>query len=494
MWEVSASVYGDTHQTQVNLDDLDSHAQALYQVGRQLEVLGNAWSCAVLQIGSLASRAVWCTSGNSPEFYNVNRSIIQHSTMNVQSLISACNTQARRTHDLAQRCTNIAQLLWRARGVYSDAEYRTLAFIGRAIQSTVTISPVGSVLGGIISAGTSLAYGALKEGGYNGAYAVSGTAWAHEGVVAAVAQGIGQIPTFPLVTGLMHSNESNRAASRLAPLAQGVAWSLQSDNLRVTQLTPSKVASEKVHSLSAALEHLDTLSDPTYSGLPHSTLSIQRYRNDSGGNSWLVTIPGTQSETDSPLGWAQNVQLMSDNDNQRMQAASARFVLSAMEQAGIQPQDKVALVGHSQGGIVAATLASQSNVAYRIEHIVTAGSPIANHPIPSSTWVTSVEVEDELVSALDGAPNPTRQSWITVRGKVQPKSVTTATVSKYMAATVLNSGDNKELPHGMNYQRATWQSAQDLGAPDTEEHDEHFCKTISGELQESLYFQGRMVP
>jgi pimeloyl-ACP methyl ester carboxylesterase len=176
-----------------------------------------------------------------------------------------------------------------------------------------------------------------------------------------------------------------------------------------------------------------------------------------------------------------------------MQAASARFVLSAMEQAGIQAGERVALVGHSQGGIVAAAIASHENLAYRIDHIVTAGSPIANHPIPNSTWVTSVEIEDEVVSALDGAPNQQRDAWITVRGKVS-KSQENSDASKYLSTLVSGSGTAKLLPHGMNYHRAAWQSVMDLGSVDAQEHDEHFSETISGELEESMFFHGQMTP
>ena len=42
----------------------------------------------------------------------------------------------------------------------------------------------------------------------------------------------------------------------------------------------------------------------------------------------------------------------------------------------------MAIVGHSQGGIVAAALASDLKDSYAIDHVVTAGSPVANHPIP----------------------------------------------------------------------------------------------------------------
>lgn len=80
----------------------------------------------------------------------------------------------------------------------------------------------------------------------------------------------------------------------------------------------------------------------------------------------------------------------------------------------------MALIGHSQGGIVAATLASDWAEEYTIEHVVTAGSPVANHPIPQRTWVTSVEIDDELVAALDGAANPVTDNWLTVQGHVSP--------------------------------------------------------------------------
>ena len=51
----------------------------------------------------------------------------------------------------------------------------------------------------------------------------------------------------------------------------------------------------------------------------------------------------------------------------------------------------------------AAAIAADMSEEYTIEHVVTAGSPVANHPIPPSTWVTSIEIGDELVAALGGA-------------------------------------------------------------------------------------------
>jgi pimeloyl-ACP methyl ester carboxylesterase len=493
MWDISASIYGDSHRLRVDLDDLEAQARRVQDVGNRLAALGNAWSCTLIQLESVNTRAVLCASRYADVASVMNSPNVRHSTMNVRSLISTCSIQAQLNHDLAERCSQLAQLLRRARGVYSDAEYQTLAIIGRATQSVFSASPIGAFMGTLICSGASLTSGALAEGSFNANYAISGTSWAHEGLVAALSQRLAQVPSFPILEGLVRSDESNQAASRLTPIAQAVALGIQGGTLTVTRVVPQAFTSYGVDNVTAALRHLDQLGDTGSSGLPQSTLSIHRYTSSSGERRWLVTIPGTQADRHSPLGWAQNVQLMSTSDSQRMQAASARFVLSAMEQAGIQAGERVALVGHSQGGIVAAAIASHENLAYRIDHIVTAGSPIANHPIPNSTWVTSVEIEDEVVSALDGAPNQQRDAWITVRGKVS-KSQENSDASKYLSTLVSGSGTAKLLPHGMNYHRAAWQSVMDLGSVDAQEHDEHFSETISGELEESMFFHGQMTP
>ena len=102
--------------------------------------------------------------------------------------------------------------------------------------------------------------------------------------------------------------------------------------------------------------------------------------------------------------------------------ADRRKEQEAMKQAGFKSNEPGALIGHSQGGIVAATIASDLKDDYDIEHVVTAGSPVANHPIPEKTWVTSEEMDDELVAALDGAANPSSDHWLTVRGTASKSS------------------------------------------------------------------------
>ena len=103
--------------------------------------------------------------------------------------------------------------------------------------------------------------------------------------------------------------------------------------------------------------------------------------------------------------------------------------------------------------------------------MVTAGSPVANHPIPDKTWVTSVEMDDELVTALDGAPNPNSEHWLTVRGTASksdnnPKST-------FAGTPVIDAPDNK-------------------GSSAVKTHERLFDEILDGDLQEVMYFEGRM--
>jgi pimeloyl-ACP methyl ester carboxylesterase len=237
-----------------------------------------------------------------------------------------------------------------------------------------------------------------------------------------------------------------------------------------------------------------------------------------GTTRWLVLIPGTDTHWDTAIGWGQNIELMSSDNEQRMQADGCRLVEEAMKRSGIGAHDSVTLIGHSQGGIIAASLAAGLSKRYSITHVVTAGSPIANHPIPKSTWVTSIENKGELVSNLDGARNPDRSTWLTVRGDIEsgqkvPSStgsgsgsgsgsgiatggiVKGGTVTGGTAAegTVVKGAPNHtDITHAMNYQRATWSDAESLGSPALAQHDEHFSEQLKGKLAGTSYYTGRM--
>lgn len=91
-------------------------------------------------------------------------------------------------------------------------------------------------------------------------------------------------------------------------------------------------------------------------------------------------------------------------------------VLEAMRQAGVTPTDPVLLVGHSQGGLVAMTLAKEQagRGTFNITHVITAGSPVAHIGVPRSVKVLSIENENDPVPHFDGASNPDQTNITTV--------------------------------------------------------------------------------
>ena len=265
---------------------------------------------------------------------------------------------------------------------------------------------------------------------------------------------------------------------------------IQGDALTVESVDPHEPSVAPVSDMGGALANLRRLSaanaDSTHG--EYATIAISRYVDADGRRSWLVTIPGTDGNFDSPLGWEQNVELMSANAMQRRNADSARMVVEAMRQAGIGRDERVALIGHSQGGIIAATLASDYADEYRIEHIVTAGSPIANHPMGKGTWVTSIEMEDELVAALDGEVNPRSEQWLTIRGEVH----NVADGSPADANGAVDDGTAAMTAVDQSHHTAAYENALSLGSEALANHDSHFMATIHGDYMETTYWSGRM--
>ena len=335
--------------------------------------------------------------------------------------------------------------------------------------------------------------GSTNEGKSNPIYLLDSLDWAQEGIMSAAGAAVSG---YGKVKGLLRTDEVNHAAGTISKASSRGYNLIQGNNLTVTQVHPKTEVVRESHNVGEAMEDLRRLAEERLgktdldSGLDYGTIAISKYRKSDGTNSWLVTIPGTDGKHDYPFGWPQNVELMSSDSKQRMEADSARMVQEAMKQAGIKSNEPVALIGHSQGGIVAATIASDLKDDYDIEHVVTAGSPVANHPIPEKTWVTSVEMDDELVAALDGAANPSSDHWLTVRGTASKSSSNQE--STFAGTPVTDAPDNKEITHWLKYHQAAYQNATDMGSTAVNTHERHFDEIIDGDLQEVMYFEGRM--
>ncbi|KRE42343.1 alpha/beta fold hydrolase [Knoellia sp. Soil729] len=170
-----------------------------------------------------------------------------------------------------------------------------------------------------------------------------------------------------------------------------------------------------------------------------------------GTTTWVLQVPGTHAPGlqgwfeggEVPMDWPANVSLM-------LRATSASKVAAAkaldLAQAGRgRPGDRVVIVGHSQGGIVAAALASDPSFTaeHRVSHVVTAGSPIDAFPIPDSTSVLSVQHTNDAVPMLDVVPPPDRGSWTTVAA-LAPAGVLAHDLRGYVttAGRAQRSGDS----------------------------------------------------
>jgi hypothetical protein len=145
-------------------------------------------------------------------------------------------------------------------------------------------------------------------------------------------------------------------------------------------------------------------------------VQIVRIDHGDGPPSWIVQIPGTQvwdpRRGDNPVDLTSNVTMMSMPDQTVIEAQ----VSAAMRKAGIEPGQDVMLTGHSQGGITAASMASDPDVLaeFDIRSVVTGGSPIGRFDIPDDISVMSLEHVQDVVPKLDGADNPDRPNWTTV--------------------------------------------------------------------------------
>jgi pimeloyl-ACP methyl ester carboxylesterase len=137
------------------------------------------------------------------------------------------------------------------------------------------------------------------------------------------------------------------------------------------------------------------------------------------GRRVIVDITGTTSWDADPLHTSRQATDLATNLRSLGDEPSvmSRGVIQALHRAGVGSQDEIMLVGHSQGGMVAAEVAGElhRSGAFRVTQLLTAGSPIALSDVPAGISVLSLENSGDPVPKLDGADNPARRSWLTAQ-------------------------------------------------------------------------------
>ncbi len=135
-----------------------------------------------------------------------------------------------------------------------------------------------------------------------------------------------------------------------------------------------------------------------------TAIDVKLVRAADGTEHWVVSLPSTQDWFDMFGSGAMNdgrtnLSLMLNNDGITTQYE--RAVMRAMQEAGMSPGDPVVFTGFSQGGIMAANLASDPKLPYNTIGVVTNGSPIDTFKIPQHIPVVSFQHATDPVPMAD---------------------------------------------------------------------------------------------
>jgi hypothetical protein len=139
---------------------------------------------------------------------------------------------------------------------------------------------------------------------------------------------------------------------------------------------------------------------------------------DPGQETWVVTVPGTNTGGDAVWGNARLPQAIG-GDSRHVGDAVSR----AMDGVGVPHGARIVFNGHSQGGRHAINLANDPTLRehYDIVGVVTAGAPSGNAPTPHGTTVVQLEDPDDPVPGLDGSTwvEPTNERFL-IRAESSP--------------------------------------------------------------------------
>ena len=211
-------------------------------------------------------------------------------------------------------------------------------------------------------------------------------------------------------------------------LAGATGWNLDRS---VSSALVSESKSIRPDSITQMLDRLWVLSDKK-----DPTVGIDLFGNSAGTKTAVVYIPGTQTmgfgDGTNPLDMASNIQAMAGVGN----AASEKAVLLAIKQAGIESTDEVILVGHSQGGMVAANIA-QHAPNFLVAGLITFGAPIAqlrNLKAP----VMAIEHSNDPVPNISGKANPMKKNWVSVQ-RVSSKAESNAILFSHSLKSYKNT-------------------------------------------------------
>ncbi|GAA1860620.1 hypothetical protein [Brevibacterium marinum] len=208
------------------------------------------------------------------------------------------------------------------------------------------------------------------------------------------------------------------------------AWMLGGANM-FGLLLPSDVEVWQAEGITPArdepprdLEDLYIREANRHRGADSGQVRIEEITAADGTARYIVYVPATTDWSAEPgentTDMTTNVQAMAGNDT-----VMAEMVRQAIADAKIASDAEVMLVGYSQGGITAGSLAADPAFLadVNVTALVTVGAPISDFPVHEDIDVLSIEHEQDLVPDLDGNENPAEDHWSTVTVDYEPEQL-----------------------------------------------------------------------
>lgn len=277
------------------------------------------------------------------------------------------------------------------------------------------------------------------------------------------------------------------------------AWVLAGAN-KFGLLLPSDVEVWKAKGLTAPhekppqdIEELFVREANCHRGADSGQVRIEEVKSPDGTSRFIVYVPATTDWSPQPgdntTDITTNVEGMAGNDT-----VMREMVRQAIADAGIDPDDEVMLVGYSQGGITAGSLAGDQDFLkdVNVTALLTVGAPISDFPIDDSVEVLSIEHEQDLVPDLDGNENPGRDNWSTVTVDFDPDELRKAPSLKDKTDAEL---DAMFASAGSAHSSPAYTASIGLlvraGHPDVQRFTKNNSRFFNGAITETRDYQGK---
>ena len=148
-----------------------------------------------------------------------------------------------------------------------------------------------------------------------------------------------------------------------------------------------------------------------------SQILIERY-----GNRFIAYLPGTQTWNpvglSNPIDFTSNLQAMKGAGLAASERGVQLALAEAIKSAGVGASASILLVGHSQGGLIAANVAQTDK---RVKGLVTFGAPISQLSDKIKVPTVAIQHKNDIVPKLGLNANPLAKNLVTVE-RVMPIS------------------------------------------------------------------------